>query len=106
MTVFALSRYTVIVRNAEPFAAQLMGYFVCEAAGHDPNQPCDRDDFRQLTYPILSAISLVLIGLFPAVNLVYALNVQELKEKCGSCFGEQKRNFESTTTFSTSRTNL
>jgi hypothetical protein len=80
MSVVALTRFTFIVRNAEAFEGRLTDYFACEAGGKNPD--CDRNDFRQHTNPTLSAMSLALIGLFPAVNLIYAINVGELKEKC------------------------
>lgn len=85
MTVFALSRYTVEVRDSERFKSKLTAFFSCELSGYDPKCDQYRDDFRELRYPILSTLSLVLITLFPAVHLVYAVNIRELKEKLHSC---------------------
>ena len=96
VTVVGLSQFTLLMRNAEPFKRQLEAYFACEGQSHDANQPCDRSNFEELTYPIVFCISLALIGLFPAVNLVYALNVQELKEKCCLYRGSKKKQNEST----------
>jgi hypothetical protein len=80
VSVVALSRFSIIVRNAEAFEERLIDYFACEAGGKNPD--CTRNDFRQHSYPKLTAISLALLGIFPAVNLIYAINVGELKEKC------------------------
>ena len=76
-----MTSLTVRSRNLEQFAEQLSIYFVCEGRGNDPNNPCDRNAFRQLATPWLTVVSFVLDFLLPAVNLVYALNIKELKEK-------------------------
>ena len=87
MTAFSLIRFTIIVRNSAPFKTELLSYFACERKGHDPNDPCDVEGFRDLSYSIMSAIALFLLGLLPAVNLVYALNIRELKQKVRGCCG-------------------
>ena len=68
-------------RNSEPFTEALSNYFVCEGRGYDPNNPCDRNIFRQYSNPELTTISFVLIDIFPVINLVYALNIREMKDK-------------------------
>ena len=77
----ALTSFTIITRNSELFVEELLKYFACEGRGNDPNNPCDRNTFRQLTYPWLTAVSYMLLYMLPAVNLVYVLNIKELKEK-------------------------
>ena len=59
----------------------LINYFICEGRGNDPNNPCDRNTFRQYSNPELTTISFVLINIFPVINLVYAVNIKEMKEK-------------------------
>ena len=81
LTAVAFTSLTLRLRSSELFAEQLSNYFVCEERGNDPNNPCDRNTFRQLTFPWWSVVSFALIFLLPAVNLVYALNIKELKEK-------------------------
>ena len=78
LTVVALTLFTIATKVSEPFVDKLSNYFVCEGKGNDP---CDRNAFRQLIYPWLTVVSHALIFLLPAVNLVYALNIKELKEK-------------------------
>ena len=80
-TVVALTAFTIATRNSESLAEQLSHYFACEGKGNDPNNPCDRNTFLQLTIPLLSVIGFILVFLLPAVNLVYVLNIKELKEK-------------------------
>ena len=81
LAAVALTSFTVELRNSELFVEELLNYFACEGKGNDPNNPCDRNTFRQLAIPWLTVVSLVLIFLLPAVNLVYVLNIKELKEK-------------------------
>ena len=81
LTVVALTAFTITTRNSEPFTKQLLNYFACEGKGNDPNNPCDRNTFRQLAIPWLSVIGFILLFLLPAVNLVYVLNIKELKKK-------------------------
>ena len=82
--------FTIAARNAELFAARLTNYFSCEQSGHDPNNPCDRKSFSEISHPDLAVTALVLLGIFPVVNLVYAINIKELKEKFSSCLGKKK----------------
>ena len=88
MTVFALTRFTIIVRNSGFVMSAITEHFLCQAQGRNPD--CDRNAFRQYSFPYMSAISLALIAFFPAINLVYAVNVRELKDKCG-CGAPRKR---------------
>ena len=76
----ALTTFTVTTRNVERFAKEVGLYFLCEAVG--PEDPCDRNRFEELLHPELTAISFILLGLFPAVNLVFVINVNELKQWC------------------------
>lgn len=87
LTAFVLTSFTLSVRNIEPFAAELLRHFTCEQRGQNPENPmlCDRQRFRRLAYPEVTAAAFVLLGLFPVVNLVYVLNVKELKEKWKAC---------------------
>ena len=81
---------TIAARNAELFAARLKDYFSCEQSGHDPNNPCDRKSFSEISHPDLGVAALVLLGIFPVINLVYAINIKELKEKFNGCLGKGK----------------
>ena len=89
-TVLSLTSFTLDMRNSKPFAEQLRSYLVCEAAGHDPSAPCDQSGFEQLAYPGVFIVAYALLSLFPAVNLVYAVNVAELRAKCRKWCGGLK----------------
>ena len=79
---------TIGARNAELFEARLENYFFCELSGHDPNNPCDRKSFSEISYPDLTVLAFALLGIFPVVNMVYAVNIKELKEKFRNCSGK------------------
>ena len=80
----------MVIRNLDAFDTQLDKYFVCELSGHDPSNPCDRSRFRLLSNPGLTAMTFILLGLFPLFNLIYALNYEELMKRCRACFKGKK----------------
>ena len=79
--VIALTTFTLSTKNSESVANGIVGYFGCESSG--PQTPCDRSGFEPQLNPVLDCLSYILLGLFPAVNLVFAVNVKELKQWCG-----------------------
>ena len=87
--VIALTSFTVATRNGTLFANAVADYWRCEIAGVDPENSCDRlrDSFEELTYPGLTSISYILLGIFPAVNLIFAVNIKELKQKFNTWCG-------------------
>ena len=96
LVVVALTSFTLNTRNSEPFLEALINYFFCEGRGNDPNNPCDRNTFHQYSNPELTTISFVLINIFPVINLVYALNIKEMKEKFKSSVMMIKLKFSNT----------
>lgn len=84
LLIIALTALTLTIRDAPQFATQLFAYFACEALGHNPEMPCDPNTFRQHTHHEISTVALIFVTLFPAINLVYIINVGELREKCAS----------------------
>ena len=83
LSVIALTSFTLVTRDVEEFTDEVTKYFICEAAGVDPNNPCSRRGFEDLAVPAIPALSYILLGLFPAVNLIFAINLTELKQICG-----------------------
>jgi len=81
--VIALTAFTIFTRNSTQFSDAIAEYWLCESTGVNPENTCDRlrESFQQLSYPGLSAVSYVLLGIFPAVNLIFAVNVKEIKQK-------------------------
>ena len=84
---------TISLRNQPKFEARLATYFSCELTGMVPGKTCERS-FERLTDSAAIAISFLILGLYPMVNLVFVVNVKELK----MCCGKQRERFSNSTT--------
>ena len=88
LAMVALSGVSVPLRNAEPLTNVVTEYWKCEAAGIVPENPCNRAPLEQQTNPELITISYVLLWIFPTVNLIFAVNISELKQKFKTWHGQ------------------
>ena len=80
--VSALTTFSVSSQNIQHFTRELISYFLCESTGTTNGKlPCDRMAFEQFSNPIPTALSFLLLGLYPVVNLIYVVHIQELKQK-------------------------
>ena len=88
--VVSLTALAITVRNSGQYAVTLVKYWQCEATGVDPEKQCDRlyASFEELGPPALIAISNMLYLILPLVNLVFVVNVTELKQKFKTWRGE------------------
>ena len=77
----ALTGVSIPLRNAGPLTNALTEYWQCEAPGVDPENPCNRTSMEQQSNPELITISYVLLWIFPAVNLIFAVNIREIRQK-------------------------
>ena len=94
----ALTTFTISTRDSELFANSLQEYFLCELRGHDPSNPCTRESSGQ-TATAFGTLSYMLLGLYPTLNLVFALNISDLKESCRR--KRKERGFSASTNLST-----
>ena len=81
LCVVALTSFTVTTKNTTVTENSAHRYFSCEQNGHNPSKPCSRSELEKLTNPsgiILAYI--LLMALFPVMNLVFIVNIKELKE--------------------------
>ena len=81
--MLVMTAYTIVSRNEEVVMAAIKEYWQCEAIGIDPDRPCIemRASFEKLTYPGLNILAYLIFGLFPAINLIFVVNIKELKKK-------------------------
>ena len=87
--VFIVTTFTITnVQQHEQFISDITDYFMCEATG--TVKECDLS-FVDQTGDIFTILSIILIGLFPIVNLIYVLNIRELKQKITKYFSKSKR---------------
>ena len=86
--MIALIAFTITTRNVGQFAAAVADYWRCELTGVDPENPCDelRASLEELSFPVLSSFSYILLGISPAVNLIFVVDISELKQKFKICF--------------------
>ena len=80
--VIGLVTFTFATRNDDRILEEIAGYFTCELPGIDPLNPCDRSRYQALLDPELNCFSYILLGLFPVVNLIFAVNADKLKQWC------------------------
>ena len=85
LAAIALTAFTLNARYLPQEAAAILSYFSCEQGGYNPKAPCSRSGFEGLANPGLSTLAYILVALFPIVNLVYTLNIEEIKKCCRIC---------------------
>lgn len=94
--IVVLTTFTVSLINLDIFTVKLLSYFSCEAKGiplrnsTSTTDDCDKESISSLVNPITTTIAFVVLGLYPAVNLVFAVHIRELKEKCSCCTHTRK----------------
>ena len=77
LAVIVLTNATIRVIEMPQFFSDLIVNFTCESV---PNGFCERA-FENLGAEIITMINYLLFGLYPIVNLLYVLNIRELKMK-------------------------
>ena len=101
LVVISLTGFTVSLRSSGLYISALLQYMHCEATGVDPENPCNRAPFEEQTYPALTTLAYVLLWIFPAVNLIFAINISELKEKFKTWRGQAAKRSSSSETNTT-----
>ena len=88
-SVFIITTFTLHkIQSLEQLISDITNYFACEATGMVKD--CDKPSV-ELHRRIVSIVTFMLIGLFPIVNLVYVLNIQELKQKVSKHFAKSQQ---------------
>lgn len=80
LAVFAVLGFSLANRDAERFTTEVVHYFECERKGVDPDNPCDTSGYRRIPNIYIAMLSYVLIGMYPLINFLYVIDVQELKQ--------------------------
>ena len=81
--MLALLAFTIAIRDIEQFEAAVTNYWQCELTGVDHENPCDAliASYQEFSNPVLDSFAFVILGTSPAVNLIFAINISELKQK-------------------------
>ena len=77
-----LVAFAVDSSNSGTYIAAVSHYFACEANGSSTSGRCDAEmkAFASLNYVELYAMAYILLGLLPAVSLLYVVNFKKVKE--------------------------
>ena len=82
LAAISLLTFSLSIKNTDQFIAEVLKYFKCESHGIDHNNHCDKyiNSYQKHRQVALISMSHVLLGLYPVVNLIYIVNIPELKE--------------------------
>ena len=80
MTVTALAQFSYSSKKFTLNLDDFQNYFICEQRGHNLSNPCSGSGVISDTYTLVQLLPLVLGNMFPFVNLLYIVNIQELKK--------------------------
>ena len=75
-----LGAIIVPATNYSKYITAVSDYFQCESTGVYPNKTVCERNFEKFDSRILFTTGFFFLGMFPIVNLVYVLNVQEIKK--------------------------
>ena len=75
--------FSVFFFNIKRVKESLNTFLNCESMGVIPGAECDKSEFGAAHYPAQSIFDfgIVIILLYPAVNLIYVVEVQEIKRR-------------------------
>ena len=78
----ALVNLSISVRDADIILDKLFAYFTCQAAGYNGPDTCatERDELESYLKPELNAVTYFLLGLLPWTNLLFAIQVRDIKK--------------------------
>lgn len=75
--VAVLTIFTKSIIDVSGYTTAALDYFGCERNGNGTT--CPRSDIEGQVNPIPTTIAFVLLGLYPTFNLVYTINIKELR---------------------------
>lgn len=81
INVIGLTAFSDFVRKADLFQSELTKYFMCEFNGHNPLNPCNRTAIEAIENDALSILVYTLAGILPVVNLIFVINIQDVRRK-------------------------
>ena len=83
-----ITAYSLAISSTTNIEAAVKREFACEwfPRPHDPNFKCPKDYLAANLADGLSVVTFILLGLFPCLNLLYAVNFTEIKSKCRACY--------------------
>ena len=80
--ILALTNLSISIKNADKILDRLVKYLFCQARGYSSNNTCyeEYDEFESYLKPELDMITFILMGLLPWSNLLFAIQVSDIKK--------------------------
>ena len=80
--ISALINYSISIRDADITLDRLLDYFACQASGYSADHTCsaEYDSLRSYLHPELDTVTYILLGLVPYSNLLFAIQVSDIKK--------------------------
>ena len=75
--VVMLADFTLVTTNQDKSVTEFEKHFICEAKGS--GSPCDRSQLEQRSTVWIDFLTYVLLGLFPAANLMFIISWKDVK---------------------------
>ena len=85
LVIIDVSLFTVSIANIEEITDAIQQNFLCEAVRTNLSQECPKQYTEIRISDTLYFMTYLLLGLFSTVNLLFAVNVREIKLKIKSC---------------------
>ena len=80
MTIAALAQFSYTSIKFTQNLDDFQNNFICEQNGHNLSNPCSGSGAVNDTYTLVKLLPFVLGNMFPFVNLLYIVNIHELKK--------------------------
>ena len=79
--IIALTNYSIDIRDVDITLDALLNYLACHAIGYNANHTCyeEYDELRSHLHPELFNVTYILLGLVPWSNLLFAVQVSDIK---------------------------
>ena len=80
--IVAMITLSIGIRDVEVILDRFLDYFACQAIGYSVNHTCDGEYDRLRAYlkPELNCATIVMLGLVPWFNLLFAVQVSDVKK--------------------------
>ena len=101
--IVALINLSISIRDADIILDKLLDYFACQARGYNVNNTCDieYEELDSYLKPELNAITYFLLGLVPWSNLLFAIQVSDIKKafrKIARIYSSQEKTYSTSNT--------
>ena len=90
----ALVNLSITIRDADILLDKLLNYFACQARGYSASNTCyaEYEELDSILKPELNGATFFLLGLVPWSNLLFAVQVSDIKKvinKITSIYGSR-----------------